>query len=289
MAIRTGISRRQVIQASLLLGTLPWRSVWAAACMPAVTNILGPAYRSGAPFRKRLRALDEPGTPLTMRGTVTDAGDCSVLRGCTIDVWQVDAHGDYDMTGSGFHLRGKFKTDAQGQYAFDTILPVPYGMRPKHIHYLITHRGYEPRITQCYFEGDERNSKDPYVKHELIIAPTPTVDAQRRQTVAGTFDIALVREQPPAADAAKIYRDYVGTYEVAPGVTITIRATGNKLFWHLSAAENEGDALDGQLLPRAQGRFFVPEYDFEVTFVRNEHGQVDHVLDSRGMLSKKIG
>lgn len=41
-------------------------------------------------------------------------------------------------------------------------------------------------------------------------------------------------------------------------------------------------------MPRSQNRFFVPEYDVEITFVRNEHGTVDHQLDSHGKLFRKI-
>lgn len=289
MAIRKEFSRRHFVYGSLLLGTLPWSRLWAASCKPPVTNILGPAYRSGAPFRTRLCAPDEPGTALTVRGVISDAHDCSPIHDAVLDVWQVDAQGDYGMADAAFHLRGKFKTDARGRYAFDTIMPVPYGRRPKHIHFLITHRGHEPRITQCYFAGDERNGEDPYVKEELIIAPMPAQDAARAGLLVGNFDVVLDREQrPPQADAVKAYRDYAGIYQIAPGVTLTVRGDGNKLRWHLSAGENEGDALDGEFLPRARARFFVPEYDFEVTFVRNEHGAVDHVLDSRGLLFKKV-
>ena len=289
MPIRKHFSRREFVQASLALSTLPFGQLWAAAaCEPAVTNILGPAYRSGAPFRDRLCPTTEPGMPLTMRGTVTDAQDCRPLDGCVLDVWQVDAHGKYDMTGAEFHMRGKVKTDASGQYAFDTIMPVPYGTRPKHIHYLITHDGYEPRITQCYFKGDQRNGTDPYVKKELIIAPI-LGKSRRPGGYSGVFDVSLERERPPQADAAKVYPEFAGVYQLGPDATVTVRASGTKLFWKVHVPHEDGEALEGEYMPRAQSRFFVPEYDFEVTFVRNEHGVVDHTLDSKGRLAKKTG
>ncbi|TLY50275.1 MAG: DUF3471 domain-containing protein [Gammaproteobacteria bacterium] len=282
-------SRRKFLLSSLALAFTPAHRLWAAGnCMTGVTNILGPAYRKDAPFRSRLCDVDEPGTPLQMRGRIIDAATCTALAGGVLDVWQVNNAGDYDMHSPAFQLRGRIKAGSAGDYAFDTIMPVPYGMRPKHIHFLVTRSGYEPRISQCYFAGDERNAKDPYVKKDLIVAPQPRRGAGRADALSAVFDIALDRERPPPADARKIYSDYVGTYQVAPGIMILVRTEGAKLFWHLSAAGNEGDALDGEFLPRAQGRFFVPEYDFEVKFVRDDHGHVDHVLDSRGLLFKKL-
>jgi protocatechuate 3,4-dioxygenase beta subunit len=278
-----------LLAGSLAVCALPFGRLLAAeVCPGSVTNILGPAYRKGAPFRSQLCPPDEPGTPLTMSGNVADAATCKPLPGAVLDIWQVDAGGDYDWNSDKFHMRGKFKAGADGRYAFDTILPVPYGSRPKHIHYLVTGEGYEPHITQCYFEGDERNTTDRYVKKELIIAPGARADAaDRRGALAGTFHLALQREQPAAKGAASVYRDYHGDYELAPGVVVTVTTAGRRLHWHLKGA-GDGEADDGDFVPRSQSRFFVPEYDIEVTFVRNEHGVVDHQLDSRGMLFKKI-
>jgi hypothetical protein len=224
-----------------------------------------------------------------MRGRIVDAESCKPLAGAVLDVWQVNAAGEYDMQSAAFRLRGRMRSAADGRYTFETIMPVRYGVRPKHIHYLIVRTGYEPRITQIYFEGDERNTTDRYVKKELIIATTDHAEAAKHPGArVGTFDVALDREQPPEADAEHTYREYAGVYEIAPGVTIAIAAQGRKLHWHLSAAENEGDAVEGEFQPRAKGRFFVPEYDIDVAFVRNEHGVVDHTVDRFG-LHKKIG
>jgi protocatechuate 3,4-dioxygenase beta subunit len=282
-------TRRRLLAGSLALCTLPFGRLLAAdVCPGSVTNILGPAYRKGAPFRSSLCPPDEPGTPLTMSGDVADAASCKPLPDAVLDIWQVDAAGDYDWRSEAFHMRGKFRSGADGRYAFDTILPVPYGSRPKHIHYLVTADGYEPHITQCYFDGDARNTTDPFVKKELIIAPAARADADKRPgALAGTFHVALQRERPAGKDARAAWRDYHGDYELAPGVIVSVTTAGKHLHWRLKGGD-EGDAEDGDFVPRSQSRFFVPEYDIEVTFVRNEHGVVDHQLDSRGMLFKKI-
>jgi protocatechuate 3,4-dioxygenase beta subunit len=281
-------SRRRFVVAGALFGMLPLARAFAAtACIPAATNVLGPAYRKGAPLRARLCAEDEPGTPLAMNGRIVATQSCKPLSGALIDVWQVDANAEYDMDSAAFHLRGKFRTGKDGRYAFDTIVPVPYGRRPKHIHYLVSREGYEPRITQCYFSGDERNATDPYVKKELIITPRPRSKAPAN-ALEGVFDIALERERAVSSQDLRSYRDYIGEYEVGPGVTVSIGVHGRRLHWHLSAPEDEGDATDGELLPRSRSRFFLPEYDMHVQFVRDEHGKVTHTLNDHGDLSRKL-
>lgn len=97
----------------------------------------------------------------------------------------------------------------------------------------------------------------------------------------------MQREQPAGKGAQAVYRDYHGDYEIAPGAVVTVSNVGRHLHWHLKGTD-DGEAEDGDYVPRSQNRFFIPEYDLEVMFVRNEHGLVDHQLDSRGMLFKKI-
>jgi len=288
---RTSPVRRRLIAGSLALPFVPLARVFAGnGCVAPVTNIIGPAYRKGAPFRTRLCAPDEPGRPLTMQGRIVDAATCKPLAAAVLDVWQVNEAGDYDMDSDAFRLRGKIKADALGRYAFDTIVPVPYGRRPKHIHYLVTQPGYESRITQVYFEGDDRNATDRYVKKELIIATTEHAGDPRTGARLGTLDVALERERPPEADSEHTYREYAGRYQFTPTILLAVTAQGRRLFWHadVHGDDDDGEPVDGEFMPRAKGRFFVPEYDFEVTFVRNEHGSVDHTLDSEGHLSKRI-
>jgi protocatechuate 3,4-dioxygenase beta subunit len=284
------LSRRRLLQLGLATVPLLAMPAWARiACIPAVTNILGPAYRKDAPFRTRLCDPGEPGTPLSMGGTVSDAATCKPLRDVVLDVWQVNARGDYDMDSGAFHLRGRLRTDAVGRYRFDTIEPVPYGKRARHIHFLLTREGYEPRITQCYFAGDERNATDPYVRKELIITPSERKVARGgMRRLEGRFDIALERERPVDTDSTAAWKDYEGDYEVAPGVTVSIRRDDQRLLWHLSAAEEPGDPLDGVLHPHLRDRFFVAEYDKTFRFVRDEHGKVTHTLDDDGTLARKI-
>jgi len=274
---------RRLLLAAIAAAALPLQRAFAGGCVAPVTNILGPAYRPGAPFRARLGAPDEPGTALRMGGRVLDAASCAPLRGAVLDVWQVNQAGDYDMESAAFHLRGKLHSDGHGAYAFDTILPVPYGRRPKHIHYLISRPGYESRITQCYFDGDPANATDRYVKRELIVTPR-----EARSGLQALFDIALERERVPSRADVAVYSDYVGTYRIAEGVTVTNTLLHDRLHWHLSAAEEPGEPLDGVLVARTRTRFFIAEYDMHVEYVRDEHGRVTHARSEHGDMFPKV-
>ena len=102
------------------------------------------------------------------------------------------------------------------------------------------------------------------------------------------FDVALERERPVSTQDLRVYRDYIGDYEVAPGVFATISVAGRRLHWHLSGIDDSGDATEGVFLPRSSNRFFLPEYDTHIQFVRDEHGKVTHSLNDHGDLARKI-
>ncbi|MEU6247170.1 catechol 1,2-dioxygenase [Glycomyces sp. NPDC047010] len=153
----------------------------------------GPAYRPGAPVLESPCALpmrpDEPGEPLIVSGRVrSTSGD--PLPGAVLDIWQIDANSVYsgmtaedfplldipnDSTGvPEFNLRAKVVADAEGRYEFRTVMPgtetlgfqqaspltdlaraleLP-GLRPLHIHAIVSADGALPLTTQIYFDGD---------------------------------------------------------------------------------------------------------------------------------------
>jgi len=118
----------------------------------------GPFYTAGAPdiVDNQLAISNEPGTRLILSGVVRTL-DCSQLIPDTvIDIWHANDAGGYDNTG--FNLRGKTTSNAQGFYLFETILPGKYlngsSYRPRHIHFKITPPGFSTLTTQLYFEGD---------------------------------------------------------------------------------------------------------------------------------------
>jgi catechol 1,2-dioxygenase len=176
-----------------------------AVCLPTTDTTRGPLYRRGAPWRTRLCAIDEPGEPLSMSGTVTASTDYRPIANATLDVWQTNARGWYsNLLGrenpsdpGTFNLRGRMTTDQQGRYRFESIVPGRYPLfwpltRPRHIHVIVTHPQYEPLTTQVYFEGDKYNRSDPWWHASLTIRLEPAVEAKSgRIGHRGVFDIAL--------------------------------------------------------------------------------------------------
>jgi len=174
-------------------------------------NILGPFYRSGAPFRGKVTPPLEPGKVMLIQGRVWAFDTKKPLSGVVIDVWQANASGRYDNDDPAnppardvFKNRTRLLTDEAGYYEYETIHPAPYqtgpgSWRPAHIHYLIRAAGYKPLVTQLYFKGDKYNATDDFIKQSLIIELREVNGGKGKDGYeAGTFDIVLA-----SADASK--------------------------------------------------------------------------------------
>ncbi len=122
------------------------------------------------------------GDTILVRGRVTDlAGD--PLANARVDIWQTNHWGRYAHPGDrnpapldpNFQGIGIAYTDAEGRYGFRTIRPAPYplsamgdsGMRPRHIHFKVTHENAGSLTTQMYFEGD------PLIQDDIVMRGTP--------------------------------------------------------------------------------------------------------------------
>ena len=132
-------------------------------CNLTTDDILGPYYFEDAPFRNIIAHEEEPGTRLIISGRVKQ-NDCEQsISGSLIEIWQANDEGCYGIvedcdTGNPgndyFNLRGKFFSDENGNYTFESILPGYYGSRPRHIHIKITTPNEEELVSQLYFEND---------------------------------------------------------------------------------------------------------------------------------------
>ncbi|MFJ8025300.1 catechol 1,2-dioxygenase [Streptomyces sp. NPDC096311] len=153
----------------------------------------GPAHVPGAPLLQSPCVLpmrpDEPGDPVVVSGTVRSTSG-EPVPGAILDVWQPDANCVYSGMSAAdflplnipndstaipkFNLRGRVIADEEGHYEFRTVAPgiEPLGLeegnpvtdlahalglegvRPLHIHYIISAEGQQTLITQLYFDGD---------------------------------------------------------------------------------------------------------------------------------------
>jgi protocatechuate 3,4-dioxygenase beta subunit len=157
-------------------------------------TILGPFHVQNSPMLKYgdsiiQRKLTE-GEPATVRGRVLDTHG-KPIAGALIDVWQTDANGLYDIQEStevSGNLRGRFISEADGTYEFQTIRPVPYPIpndgpvgkmlrsvnrhewRAAHIHAIVEAKGYKSVTTHIFDKESKYLDSDTVfgVKGSLI-------------------------------------------------------------------------------------------------------------------------
>lgn len=162
-------------------------------CDPTTDDIQGPFYLPGSPTTTMVADVNEPGTRLYISGTVLSNDCMTPVENAMIEVWQADDAAVYD-TSSSFKLRATMFSDANGNYAFETIMPGAYlngsQFRPKHIHYKVTKVGFPDLITQLYFQGDPYIPADPWASDPDAVGRIISLNTIA-QGLEGVFDIVL--------------------------------------------------------------------------------------------------
>jgi len=166
------------------------------------TTVLGPFFVPGAPALANGAdiAQGEPGEPAFVAGTVRDTAG-KPIAGATIDVWQTDGEGFYDVQRperGEMRVRGTFTSDAQGRFAFRTVKPVSYPIptdgpvgkmlmrlgrhpyRPAHIHFILSAPGHEKVVTHLFAAGD------PYLQSDAVFGVKPSLVVQLVEHPPGT-------------------------------------------------------------------------------------------------------
>jgi len=186
------------------------------------TTVLGPFYVPGSNqlpmWSDVARGLN--GVPTYISGRVSDVTG-KPIAGATLDVWQTDGEGVYDVQREGAsYARGKFVTGADGRYGFRTVKPVSYPIptdgpvgkmllrmgrhpyRPAHVHAIVSAPGCETVTTHIFVKGDRYLGSDAVfgVKDSLVVdfgehAPGPTPDGGKSASPFCTaeYDFRLVR------------------------------------------------------------------------------------------------
>lgn len=164
------MKRRQLLLGLLCAPLLPVSLRLSAGHEPVIGQCEGcEAVFDGLPTRPpsrvRIAPADEPGEPLTLSGTVTDAAG-RPQAGVIVYAYHTDQGGLYPLTaspaGQAAKRHGKLRawatTDARGRYQFDSIRPGSYpdGDIPEHIHMHVIERG---RAT--YYIDDVMFRDDP--------------------------------------------------------------------------------------------------------------------------------
>ena len=179
--------RRRLLLGGVALIAAPAGAL-AQQCRVTPRDMLGPFYIKGAPSQADLCASGSGGSQkLAVTGRVLGMPDCAPLAGALVEVWQADARGDYTQVGAkqddpGCLLRASLRTDAEGRYAFRTVMPGEYPGRPRHVHYRVSAKGHATLVTQLYF------ARERGVDDALVAKAAPKDGA-----LAATFDVTLAR------------------------------------------------------------------------------------------------
>ncbi len=151
------------------------------------------------------------GDVIHVRGRVLDE-QCQPIEGALVEIWQANKWGRYDHEEDAgnprpldpnFQSWGEVRTGQDGRYGFKTIKPGSYPVddeawiRPPHIHFKVSRRGYHELITQMYFAGEPLNEPDQ-IRRELSPKEKALVTIELGQgpdieagALAGIFDITL--------------------------------------------------------------------------------------------------
>jgi hydroxyquinol 1,2-dioxygenase len=195
------------------------------------STVFGPFHRLGAPEMPpggNIAHRDATGAPTLVSGRVLDL-DGKPIAGAVLDVWQAQSNGLYDSQDAHpdeLHMRGKFRTDADGRYLIRTVLPVHYPIpsdgpvgrmlkaagrhpwRPAHIHFVVSAEGYEPVTTHIFDRADKYLASDAVfaVKDSLICDfarhDKATPEAQRSGVAPPFYTAEFDFRLTPAAAAA---------------------------------------------------------------------------------------
>jgi len=182
------------------------------------STVLGPFHRPNAPrypLGANISKNRKDGMPCRVTGTVRGLNGKPV-PGAMLDVWEAGADGFYDMQkGKAMNLRGVFKADAKGRFHFRCVrpefYPVPHDgpvgrmlratgrhpMRPPHLHFWITAKGYKPLITHLFVKGGRYLDSDAVfgVKPDLIVDFKKVKGATGKDSVATAhYDFVLMRK-----------------------------------------------------------------------------------------------
>ncbi|CZF79032.1 Protocatechuate 3,4-dioxygenase beta chain [Grimontia celer] len=125
------------------------------------------------------------GESMNLQGKVFDTNG-KALAGIKVEIWQCDGVGLYDHPRQNdtekfdpaFGGFGAAITDAEGNYQFQTLYPVPYTGRPPHIHVKLWNGNKELLTTQLYLEGQTGGGWFSRERERLQISPQPSGDTK---------------------------------------------------------------------------------------------------------------
>ncbi len=192
----TDDTRQEFILLSDVLGLSMLVTAQNHAKPPGATEatVLGPFFVEGAPEVEDGAdiANGAKGPPSLVRGRIVDL-EGRPVAGATIDVWQSDEDGLYDVqrtdrdAGLEPQGRARLRSGPDGRFRFRSVLPQHYPIphdgpvgamlaalgrhpwRPAHLHFLIDAAGFDRLITHVFVAGD------PYLDSDAVFGVRPSL------------------------------------------------------------------------------------------------------------------
>lgn len=218
-----------------VFGSINWNEDCFSGDTITTTDILGPFYRPGAPFRKNLNPPDFKGEILHLSGTIFKEDGKTRMNDCLIEIWQCKQDQLYDNVSDDFLYRASQKVGTDGEYYFITAIPIAYPndenpnvFRPAHIHMRISARGQQDLITQIYLQNDPYLETDPSTKSALSINRILPVKKIKEKVNEIKFDIILKKEYVPDDN---IFHKVSGVYKMDDKSMMEFFRDGDFLFW----------------------------------------------------------
>jgi protocatechuate 3,4-dioxygenase, beta subunit len=220
------ISRRELLGAGAgaaaglvaqrLVGEAPAGQACGEATAPQTSGPFYPAHDRPDEDPDLTRVEGRPGRAtgqiVCVRGRVLDEA-CRPVAGVLVEIWQANSWGRYDHERDAgnprpldpnFQSWAEMLTDKDGGFRFKTIKPGAYPaddsgwIRPPHIHFRVSRRGYHELITQMYFAGEPlnehdriREALDAEDRERVTVALQPAGTDAEAESRLGLFDIIL--------------------------------------------------------------------------------------------------
>jgi protocatechuate 3,4-dioxygenase beta subunit len=205
------LSRRDLLAKCISLGVVTAAAnlvpqiaqAWESAEKPArgATPVadLGPFYKRNAPHTAQLRAAADPGLPLIVKGQVFGTRG-EKIPGATLEIWQTDHLGRYDI--DGYRYRALLTASEDAKYEFESVMPGHYPARVcQHVHYLVRAPGHKPLTTQLYFatdpaldgDPDKNYTRDPLITSRELVRPVLLTGDPKEMRANVNFEVVLER------------------------------------------------------------------------------------------------
>jgi catechol 1,2-dioxygenase len=173
------------------------------------STVLGPFHMVASPVKALGDdiALDGKGEACLVTGRVSDDSG-NPLPGATVDVWQANDEGFYDVQQPGIqpelNLRGLFTADADGEFWFRTVVPRYYPIpvdgpvgelltatgrhpyRPAHLHFIVSADAHRSVTTHLFVDDSPYLDSDAvFGVKQTLVREFPVVDDPARAAELG--------------------------------------------------------------------------------------------------------